>query len=118
MTIKWPLYAKYVVAQINWLEDLDKRTGGAIFEDRTSYTAALYSLFTLADAANKIPDPIKAEFPHIDWGQIKGFRNVLVHDYLGVEINQDIVRLVLTEKLPELKAVAETLVAREKDRIV
>jgi len=45
--------------------------------------AVLRNLQTLAESTQRISDRLKASHPEVEWRVIAGFRNVLVHDYLG-----------------------------------
>lgn len=47
------------------------------------YDAALRNLQTLCEATQQLPDALKAEQPDVPWREISGFRNILVHNYLG-----------------------------------
>lgn len=66
------------------------------------YDAILRRLQTLSESASKLPDEIKADHPHIRWKEIAGFRNILVHNYLG-EIDSVIVDKVVSDHLPDLR---------------
>ncbi|MFN0105429.1 MAG: DUF86 domain-containing protein [Bryobacteraceae bacterium] len=46
--------------------------------------AVLRNLQILAESTQRISDQMKALHPEVDWRAIAGFRNVLVHDYLGI----------------------------------
>ena len=49
----------------------------------------------------------------LDWQSIRGFRNILVHNYLG-DIDYTIIRAVIEIELPKLKqAVSEMLIELE-----
>ena len=48
--------------------------------------AVLRNLQTLAESTQRISDRLKALHPEVDWRAIAGFRNVLVHDYLGINL--------------------------------
>lgn len=41
------------------------------------------------------------------WQQVAGFRDVLIHDYLKVNLNR--VRGVIEQNLPQLKATVEAI---------
>ena len=41
------------------------------------------NLQTLSEATQLLPDDKKTAFPEIPWREISGFRNILVHNYLG-----------------------------------
>jgi uncharacterized protein with HEPN domain len=45
--------------------------------------AVLRRLQTMAESTQRLSESLKGEAPEIDWRALSGFRNVLVHDYLG-----------------------------------
>jgi uncharacterized protein with HEPN domain len=45
--------------------------------------AVLRRLQTMAESTQRLSEPLKAKAPGVDWRALVGFRNVLVHDYLG-----------------------------------
>lgn len=49
--------------------------------------ATLRSLQTPAESCNRLSDSAKQRHPDIDWRGIAGFRNVVVHDYLGLDLS-------------------------------
>ncbi len=63
--------------------------------------AVLRNLQTLAESTQRLSDNAKAQRPEIDWYKIAGFRNVLVHDYLGVDLDR--AWLIVERELPQLK---------------
>lgn len=58
------------------------------------------NLQIIGEAANYLPAEITDAHPEIAWPQIRGFRNILVHQYFGVDI--DVVRDVVAAHLPPL----------------
>ena len=58
------------------------------------------NLQIIGEAANHLPAEITDAHPEIAWPQIRGFRNILVHQYFGVDI--ETVREVISDFLPEL----------------
>lgn len=65
--------------------------------------AVLRNLQVLAESSRKIPETLKAQYPEVDWRGIAGFRNILVHDYLGIDLER--VWGVIANRLPGLKEV-------------
>ena len=59
------------------------------------------NLQTLAESSQRLSDTIKASRPEVDWRGLSGFRNVLVHDYLGVDL--DLVFRIVEHDVPRLK---------------
>lgn len=68
------------------------------------------NLQIVGEAAKHLPESITAAHPSMPWPQIRGFRNILVHQYFGVDI--DVVRDVVETHLPPL---AEALRAHTAD---
>lgn len=58
------------------------------------------NLQIIGEAVNHLPAEITDAHPEIGWPQIRGFRNILVHQYFGVDV--DVVRDVVDTHLPPL----------------
>lgn len=65
------------------------------------YDAALRNLQTLSEATQQLSDESKAQHPEIPWREISGFRNILVHNYLG-DIDPTTVAAVVDRHLEPL----------------
>ena len=63
----------------------------------------LRNLQVLAESTQRLSEDFKKHHSEIEWYKIAGLRNILVHDYLGIEL--ETVWIVVTDKLPELKTV-------------
>lgn len=48
--------------------------------------AVLRNLQTLAESTQRVSNHLKDVHPEVDWRAIAGFRNVLVHDYMGINL--------------------------------
>jgi uncharacterized protein with HEPN domain len=62
--------------------------------------AVIRNLQTLAESSQRLSSEIKATEPQIPWRDLAGFRNVIVHGYLGVDLGA--VWLVVEQDLPAL----------------
>jgi uncharacterized protein with HEPN domain len=62
----------------------------------------LRNLQTFSEATQRLSDTLKEAHPEIEWAQIAAFRNILVHDYLGVDIEQ--IWQIVRRDIPKLKA--------------
>jgi len=56
---------------------------------------------TMAESGQRLTDATKALAPTVPWRAISGFRNIIVHDYLGVDM--DMVWHVVEDDLRKLK---------------
>jgi uncharacterized protein with HEPN domain len=74
--------------------------------DRKTYSAVIREFEIIGEAVGKLPDQVKQKCPYVKWQDIKDFRNMLIHEYFGVDI--EILWKVIEDDLPILiKAVKE-----------
>ena len=63
--------------------------------------AVVRNLQVLSESAQRLSEEVKSRYAAVEWRKIADFRNRLVHDYLGVDL--EIVWHVIETDLPELK---------------
>ena len=63
--------------------------------------AIIRNLQIMAESTQRLSDDTKESQSGIDWFKVAGFRNVLVHDYLGIDVER--VWNILHKDLPALK---------------
>lgn len=68
------------------------------------------NLQTLTESSQRLSVDIKGTEPQIPWRELSGFRNVIVHDYLGVDL--DAVWLVVAQDLPPLSDAVNRMLVR------
>jgi len=69
-------------------------------QDRMRYSAVIREFEIIGEAVGKLPEELKGRFPNIQWQDIKDFRNLLVHEYFGVDL--EIVWNTIHNDLPSL----------------
>ena len=99
-----------VLHALECIERVERFTAAGESEFRGSdliQGAVLHNLQTMAQSIMQLPDALKATHPDVDWRGLVGFRNVLVHDYLGVSV----VRIweIVQRDLPAVKRVVEAM---------
>jgi len=95
------VYLQHILEMIRRIEgvaDLGKET---FLESMLHQDAVLRNLHTFTETTQRLSDGLKAAHPEVEWVTLAAFRNVLVHDYLGVDI--DVVWNVITHDVPEFK---------------
>lgn len=65
------------------------------------------NLQTLAESSQRLSNDIKSTEPQIPWRELAGFRNVIVHGYLGVDLGA--VWLVVEQDLPALAVAVDRM---------
>jgi len=81
--------------------------------DKKTVNAVIRSLEVLGEAAKHIPASFRKRYPDIPWNKMAGMRDVLIHDYMGVDLNT--VWKVAHERLPELKPLFKGLSLKKRD---
>ena len=66
----------------------------------------------IGEAAGKVPESIRKKAQAIEWRKIIGLRNILIHEYFGV--NAPMVWDIVQNKLSSLKAACIDLQNGEK----
>ena len=99
MSKSWQIYALHILDVAAKIERIQAR--GDITKDEVLYDAILRNLQTLSEATQMLPDSLKALFPNVPWREVSGFRNILVHNYLG-DVDSMTVLSVLKNHLPNL----------------
>jgi uncharacterized protein with HEPN domain len=67
-------------------------------DERTAY-AVIRALEVAGEAARHIPEDITGRYPKVPWSDMIGMRNVLIHDY--IEVDLEAVWLTVKDDLPE-----------------
>jgi len=54
-------------------------------KDGKTFDAVVRNFTIIGEASNRIDNDIKMKFPIIDWDEIRGLRNRIVHEYFGID---------------------------------
>src|SRR5215211_3365133 len=95
------LYLIHMQEAIERIEEYTQDGEEYYLEDRKTQDAVLRNLQTLAESSQRISGSLKEQFPQVDWRILSAFRNVVVHDYLGISLGR--VWEIVENDLPSLK---------------
>ena len=96
-------FLKHIADECTYLLSVSKELSKDNFlDDETLKRAVVRSLEIIGEATKKIPADFKVKWSSIQWKNMAGMRDRLIHDYIGV--NYSIVWDVLINKIPALNA--------------
>ena len=103
------LLLKDILDAINKIEKYSKGLSFPRLEnDDQAVDAIVRNLEIIGEAARNLPDEIKLSIAGIEWKKITGLRNILAHEYFG--INKQIVWDIIQNKLLPLKSACGKMV--------
>ena len=98
----YKIYLEDIAAAIDKIQDFVRGdTKDSFAKDTKTFDAVIRNLEVIGEAAKQIPDDVRSKFTDVPWKEICGLRDVLIHQYFGVEAETlwDIVQ----NELPPLK---------------
>ncbi len=82
-------------------------------DDRKTYSAVIREFEIIGEAVGKLPKSFRERRPDVEWQDIKDFRNLLSHEYFGVDL--EIVWKIIEDDLPALMDAVREIVGTEGD---
>lgn len=107
------LYLEDILTSTN---KITKYVGDASYQDllldEMRLEAIVRNFEIIGEAASKVPQDIRDKYPFIEWRKIADFRNVLAHEYFGIDY--EIMWNIIIDKLPVLCNDMQKILNEEK----
>jgi uncharacterized protein with HEPN domain len=95
------LYLQHILDAINKIEEYVS-VGYETFMSTSHWQdAVIRQLEIIGEATKKLSDDLRIKHPQIPWKRVAGLRDILIHDYMGVDLSA--VWEITQKNLPELK---------------
>ncbi len=105
-------YIKHIADECSYLISVSQNLSEDMFlADETLKRAIVRSLEIIGEAAKKVPADFKVKWSSIQWKNMAGMRDRLIHNYMGV--NYTIVWDVVKNKIPELSTQIQEIISKE-----
>lgn len=102
------LYLAQVLERIDRILEFTAEGKEAFFADVRTQDAVIRNFEVIGEAVKRIPDDYRADHPTIPWRELAGLRDVLIHQYEGVSLNE-VWRMIEKDLQPLRQAIVAML---------
>lgn len=83
-------------------EDADK-----LYKDERSFDAILMNFVVIGETVTKLSEAVLSSNPSIPWPKIRGLRNIVAHDYFGIDAEEiwEIIQKNIPVLIRDLKSI-------------
>jgi uncharacterized protein with HEPN domain len=104
------LHLRHILDCVARIEDYVRDGREAFFDDPKTQDAVIRNLEVIGQAVKDVgKEDLGSRDDSVPWGAVAGLRNVLAHQYLGVDLK--LVWRIVERDLPVLKAAVQKLIA-------
>jgi len=105
------VYLRHITDCIRRIEEDIADGEGRFLASHTLQDAVIRNLQTMAESTQRLSDELKQTHPEIEWLRIGAFRNVLVHDYLGIDVER--IWEITQREVPDLKKAVVAMLEKQ-----
>jgi uncharacterized protein with HEPN domain len=96
-----------IVGMLEAIEKIEKFTKGIsdadeFFDDQLIFDGCLMNFIIIGEMVGRLDESFKESNNEIEWEKIWSFRNIVAHNYFGIDANE--VWQIIRYKIPILKA--------------
>ena len=106
-------YFLYLEDILEAIRKIEKYIGhfsfNAFSDDEKTVDAVIRNFEIIGEASKKIPEETKKKYNDIPWQEMSGLRNILIHEYFGVD--KAVIYKTVKDYLPELKNKIKKIIA-------
>src|SRR4030042_2533734 len=75
--------------------------------DRLHFDAVMMNIVIIGESTARISLDFQRKYNDIEWGKIKALRNIIAHDYFGIDAEE--IWQIIKNKIPDLKNKVENI---------
>jgi len=107
------VYLRHILECICRIEENTEGDCHGFKASHTHQDAVLRNLQTLAESTQRLAEEVKEKHPAVPWRSIASFRNILVHNYLGIDLDR--IWRIVQEDVPQLKTAINAMLKEMAD---
>lgn len=113
---RWRWRVQELIGLTNRLQELLRGHDLASFRaDRTAQDAACMNLLRLGEGTKFVPEAVQSACPQVPWDELRGIRNLLAHDYFGIDV--ELLWHTLSAEIAPLQAGLKTVLERMEEPV-
>ena len=109
-------YILFIEDILTCIEKIERYTSNVSFEEfcgnDMAVDAVIRNFEIIGEAVKTIPEEIKKKYADVEWKEAAGFRDVLIHDYFGIDL--EAVWDTLRNNIPSFKKQVVKVLKSEK----
>lgn len=100
-----------LIESIEKIELYSKDFGDAdtFYHDQKSFDASMMQFVVIGEIISRLDEKFKMSHAEIPWQKIKGFRNIIAHDYFGIDADE--IWDIINNKLLPLRSDIKKLIS-------
>src|SRR5271157_1354176 len=96
------VFLTHIIDSIQLIESyMEGRTEADLMESTGLQDKIIRRIQVIGEAVKNLPDDLKRNHPEVPWRDITGMRDIVIHQYFGIDL--EFVWNVVTKDIPDLK---------------
>ena len=93
---------QHILDAISEIENYTENVDFAQFSSNSMlFNACVRQLEIVGEAVNRLSDDLIANNPNVEWRKVTGLRNMLIHEYFGID--DKLIWSIIQKNIPDLK---------------
>ncbi len=86
----------------------DYTSADSFYHDERDFDATMMQFVIIGEMISKLDENFKIEYSNIPWQKIKDFRNIVAHNYFGIDADE--IWEIITIKIKPLKSDIQNII--------